>query len=267
MHTLYYLEYGDPLNRYQRDAKNVSSIDYDAVSNIYDLVRSGDPEMIYQIISGMSLNRDSMVLDVGCGTANNTLLFSLATRSRVVGLDLSSGMLSVARAKTSDIEFVNSPAEILPFHDSSFDYVFMTEVIHHLSNVQMTLSEICRILRPNGKFCVTTQSHHQITQRATSIFFPSTIEIDQARYPTIESIETMLLDAGFADVESKTHLFNPQRLGADYLLTIEKKGFSMLHKIDEEEYQAGLRKLRDRFSRDAYLDYSAGYTFVWGIKR
>ncbi len=255
------------LDKFGRDDDHQSSIDYDAVSGVYDFVRTGDPEMVYQIISGMSLSKKSIVLDVGCGTANNTLLFSLATSSRVVGLDLSRGMLGVACAKASNIEFVHSPAEDLPFHDNSFDYVFMTEVIHHLTNAKMTLSEIYRVLRPNGKFCTTTQSHEQIAQRATSTFFPSTIVIDRARYPTIRAIEMMLLEIGFDDTESKTYLFKPQRLGEEYLLTIEKKGFSMLHKISEDEYHAGLKKLRERFSRDEYIDYSAGYTFVWGVKR
>ncbi len=254
------------LDRRARDENQTSSIDYDVVSDIYDLVRTGDPEMVSQIVSGMSLGIETIVLDVGCGTANNTLLFSLATSSRVVGLDLSRGMLGVACTKAPAVEFVHSPAENLPFFDNSFDYIFMTEVIHHLSNIRLTLSEICRILRPNGKFCTTTQSHEQIAQRATSTFFPSTISIDQARYPSIGTIETVMLDVGFADVESKTHLFKPQRLGEEYLLTIEKKGFSMLHKISEAEYQTGLQKLRERFSRDEYIDYSAGYTFVWGIK-
>ena len=253
------------LNR-RLDDSILSTIDYNKASEVYDIVRNGDPEMIAQIISGMSLTKNSVVLDVGCGTANNTLLFSLATQSHVVGLDLSRGMLGVACTKSPGIDFIQSPAERLPFHNESFDYTFMTEVLHHLKDVKSSLSEIYRILKPDGSFCVTTQSHEQIAQRATSMFFPSTIAIDQKRYPSIEAIKKILVTVGFTRAEAKTHLFKPQRLGEDYLLTIEKKGFSMLHKIDEEEYQSGLEKLRKQFSTGDYIDYSAGYTFVWGHK-
>jgi ubiquinone/menaquinone biosynthesis C-methylase UbiE len=248
------------------DDNTLSTIDYNKASKVYDIVRNGDPEMVAQIISGMSLTKNSVVLDVGCGTANNTLLFSLTTQSHVVGLDFSRGMLGVACTKSSEIDLIQSPAECLPFHNNSFDYVFMTEVLHHLKDVKSSLSEIHRILNPSGSFCVTTQSHEQIAQRATSMFFPSTIAIDQNRYPSIESIKKMLIEVGFAEAEAKTHLFKPQRLGDDYLLTIEKKGFSMLHKIDEEEYQSGLEILQKQFSNGDYIDYSAGYTFVWGHK-
>jgi ubiquinone/menaquinone biosynthesis C-methylase UbiE len=248
------------------DDSILTTIDYDKASKVYDIVRTGDPEMIAQIVSGMSLTKNSLVLDVGCGTANNTLLFSLVTQSRVVGLDLSRGMLGVACTKSPGIDFIQSPAESLPFDDESFDYSFMTEVLHHLKDVKSGLSEICRILKPSGRFCVTTQSHEQITQRATSMFFPSTIEIDQKRYSSIESIKKMLVAVGFTKAEAKTHLFKPQRLGEDYLLTVEKKGFSMLHKIDEDEFQSGLEKLRNQFADGRYIDYSAGYTFVWGYK-
>ena len=176
------------LKRTNRPEDENRSIDYDAVSSIYDQVRVGDAEMVSQLISGMKLTKGTLVLDVGCGTANNTLLFSFATGSKMVGLDLSRGMLNVSGAKTSRIEFVQSPAENLPFNNEMFEYIFMTEVIHHLEDVESTLSEIYRILKQGGRFCVTTQSHDQIAQRATSQPFPSTIAIDQSRSTVQESV-------------------------------------------------------------------------------
>ncbi|MGY5853575.1 MAG: methyltransferase domain-containing protein [Candidatus Thorarchaeota archaeon] len=242
---------------------NSSSIDYDSVSRIYDKVRVGDPEMIHQILQGVSLTNDSLVLDVGCGTANNTLLFMLSSNTQLVGLDLSIGMLRRALAKSPAIQLIHAPADRMPFPSDSFDFVYMTEVIHHLSDVQATLNDIGRVLKSGSKFCVATQSHKQIEQRMTSRFFPDTIAIDQARYPDIDVIEGMLLDAGFEETESRTYLFSPQRLGRDYLETVERKGFSMLHKISKAAYSTGLQELRAAFARCDELDYSAGYSFVW----
>ncbi|MGY5874394.1 MAG: methyltransferase domain-containing protein [Candidatus Thorarchaeota archaeon] len=239
------------------------SIDYDSVSRIYDKVRVGDPEMIHQILQGVSLTKESLVLDVGCGTGNNTLLFMLASNTRPIGLDLSIGMLRRALDKSPAIQLIHAPADRMPLSSNSFDFVYMTEVIHHLTDVVATLKDINRVLKQGGKFCVTTQSHKQIEQRMTSRFFPDTIAIDQARYPDIDVIEGMLLDAGFEEAKSNTYLFSPQRLGPDYLETVERKGFSMLHKISKEAYSIGLQELRAAFERGDELDYSAGYSFVW----
>jgi len=242
------------------------SIDYDHVSAIYDSVRTGDPEMVHQLLTGIDSGKALQVLDVGCGTANNTFLFAKVSNMSVTGLDLSFGMTYEASKKGPDISFVQAPADRIPFCDSSFDFVFMTEVIHHLSEVSSTISEIYRILTDKGSMCIVTQSHPQIASRMTSRFFPATIAIDQARYPSISLLEQYMMTAGFSRIEPRSYTFAPVRLGADYLHTVEKRGYSMLHKITDEEYDRGIRELRIAMANGQTLDYSAGYTFVWGFK-
>ena len=48
--------------------------------------------------------------------------------------------------------------------------------------------------------------------------------------------------------------------------TVENRGFSMLHKISNEEYEKGLSELREAYQRGDELLYSAGYNFVWAFK-
>ncbi|MHA2377839.1 MAG: class I SAM-dependent methyltransferase [Candidatus Thorarchaeota archaeon] len=242
------------------------TIDYDSVSKIYDQVRAGEPEMVYYLLQEKTPSSDSRVLDVGCGTGNNTLLFQRATKARVFGLDPSFGMLNEAVSKAPEVEFVQSAAESLPFLPRHFDMLFMTEVVHHLSNLEGALLEIHRVLKSGGHLCVVTQSHEQIEQRMTSRFFPATVGIDKARYPDIPAIESVMLGIGFDEVRSKSFKFAPITLGPEYLQTVSRKGYSMLHKISEEAYQEGLEALRLAHERGEQLDYSAGYTFVWGTK-
>jgi ubiquinone/menaquinone biosynthesis C-methylase UbiE len=242
------------------------TIDYDHVSNVYDTVRVGDPEMVQQILSGVHLSEESMVLDVGCGTANNTLLFVSACDAHVVGLDLSLGMLEKAGKKSPSIPLIQAPADALPFKDTIFDFVFMTEVIHHLPDPRRAIVDIYRVLKQNGVFCIVTQSHKQIESRMTSRFFPASIKVDQARYPDIDVLLSYLSDSGFSRTEVREYIFRPVRLGEDYLATASTRGYSMLHKISTEDYNQGLAELRAAFKRGEVLTYSARYSFVWGFK-
>jgi len=242
------------------------TVDYDKVSKVYDKVREGNPEMVHQILDGVSLSGASLVLDVGCGTGNNTLLLASIVQAHVIGLDVSHGMLQKAYEKQSQIPFVQAPADCIPFATESVDFVFMTEVLHHLPDIPATLHEICRILKYSGSLCIVTQSHEQIDRRMTSRFFPASAAIDKGRYPDIDVIEDLLFKAGFSAVDPKEYTYSPVRLGTEYLETVKKRGFSMLHKISKEDYEKGLEDLKVAFEQNEVLLYSADYSFVWATK-
>ena len=242
------------------------TIDYDKVSKVYDKVREGNPEMVHQILDGVSLSESSLVLDVGCGTGNNTTLLASSVQARVIGLDISYGMLQKAYEKQSQIPLVQAPADCIPLASESLDFVFMTEVLHHLPDIYSTTHEIYRVLKNSGLLCIVTQSHKQIDQRLTSRFFPATAAVDKERYPDIDVIEEHLFKAGFSAVNPKQYTYSPVRLSVEYLETVKKRGFSMLHKISRDDYEKGLEDLRAAFQQNELLLYSAEYSFVWATK-
>ena len=161
---------------------------------------------------------------------------------------------------------MQAPADNIPFASDTFDYVYMTEVLHHLPDIPMTLQEIHRVLKTTGLLCIVTQAHHQIDNRVTSRFFPGTAAVDKERYPDIDEIEEQLRSVGFSTVNLKDYTYKPVRLGPEYLETIEKRGFSMLHKISKEDYEKGLDDLRVAFQKNEELLYFAQYSFVWATK-
>jgi ubiquinone/menaquinone biosynthesis C-methylase UbiE len=175
-------------------------------------------------------------------------------------------MLQKACEKKTQIPLVQAPADNLPFASGIFDFVYMTEVLHHLPDIPLTFQEIHRILKNSGLLCIVTQAHSQIDNRVTSRFFPRTADVDKERYPDIDEIEDLLKQAGFREVNPKAYTYKPVHLGSEYLETIEKRGFSMLHKITEEEYTQGLDDLRETFHRNEELLYFAEYSFVWASK-
>ncbi|MFW9788284.1 MAG: class I SAM-dependent methyltransferase [Candidatus Thorarchaeota archaeon] len=245
---------------------NPKTIDYDKVSEVYDNVRVGDPEMVHQLLLGVDIDMDSFVLDVGCGTGNNTLLFAEASHAKVTGLDISLGMLEKAREKTKLIPLIQAPADALPYSDDTFQFVFMTEVIHHLPDPEASIKDIYRVLDQGCKVCIVTQSHDQIDGRMTSRFFPASAAVDKGRYPDIDLIEEHLVQVGFDSVNPIEYQFRPTKIGEDYLHTVENRGYSMLHKISREDYERGVQDLKKAFDSGEELTYSAGYTFVWATK-
>lgn len=93
------------------------------------------------------------VLDLGTGIGEAATFFALRG-ARVTAVDLSEGMLRVARSvgKYHGVTFkcARSNAEALIFKDETFDVVYAANVLHHVDKVR-TLDEICRVLKPGGK--------------------------------------------------------------------------------------------------------------------
>ena len=88
------------------------------------------------------------ILDVGCGTGQLLRLAgTVFPGSRLVGLDASGGMLTVAGHRLPRVQAV---AERLPFRDHTFDLVLSTASIHHWSDDHLAMAEVRRVLVPGG---------------------------------------------------------------------------------------------------------------------
>ena len=75
-----------------------------------------------------------------------------------------------------------------------------------------------------------------------------------------------MLDLGYIHVHSVVHTLAPFVLSPDYLAIVEKKGYSSLYRLGNEEFREGLRAIRDALSRADELRYFTEYTFVWAAK-
>lgn len=88
------------------------------------------------------------LLEVGCGTG--LILDRLRPLChRAVGVDLSPGMLALARER--GLEVVQGDATALPFEDGSFDVVVSFKVLPHVEDLRTALSEAARVTRPGGR--------------------------------------------------------------------------------------------------------------------
>lgn len=101
------------------------------------------------------------VLDAGCGTG----FFSQIIKQRgahVTALDLSAGMLDVARNKQAAHRYVCGDMDALPFEDASFDWVFSNLAIQWCDDLSHVLSELYRVTKPGGVIGFTTLAEHSL---------------------------------------------------------------------------------------------------------
>jgi demethylmenaquinone methyltransferase/2-methoxy-6-polyprenyl-1,4-benzoquinol methylase len=89
------------------------------------------------------------VLDACCGTGDLALA-DLQAGARVTGLDFSERMLERARAKSSEVEWLQGDALALPFADGSFDGATVGFGARNLDDLEAGLRELRRVLRPGG---------------------------------------------------------------------------------------------------------------------
>jgi len=140
---------------------------YDFHSVFYDatfgrLVR----RRIERAIRHMNIRDTDRVLDLGIGTGVSLNFYP--DRGRIVGVDLSAGMLREARKKIEERRLrhatvFQADALRLPFADDTFDHVFISHVISVVSDPCLLIREAQRVAKPNARIVIV--NHFQSTNR------------------------------------------------------------------------------------------------------
>lgn len=134
-------------------------------------------------------------LDVGCGTgrAMPALADAVGPAGRVIGLDLTPGMLAAARAAGRDGcgALILADARRLPFADAGADAVFAAGLVQHLPDPAAGLAELARVTRPGGRLVI----FHPSGRAALAARHGRTIRVDE---PLNEpNLITLLSGAGW----------------------------------------------------------------------
>ncbi len=105
------------------------------------------------------VKKNDKVLDIGCG--NGRLSDILIDKNiQYTGIDFSKELINIAKKeRKNNGNFIQANALSLPFKDNSFDVIFSIAVLHHIpskENRLLFISEVNRVLKPEGIFIVTT---------------------------------------------------------------------------------------------------------------
>ncbi len=111
--------------------------------------------------------KNKTALDVGCGGGILAEEFA-AAGFKVTGIDPSENSLTTARGHARymglDIDYQLGTGEHLEFEDNSFDVIYCCDVLEHVRDLPKCISEIARVLKPDGVFFYDTFNRNPLSK-------------------------------------------------------------------------------------------------------
>ncbi len=107
--------------------------------------------------------KPKMALDVACGTGDVTFrLHELFPKAHITGIDLSAGMLKIAKEKLDGLDtdaqkhitFIEGNSLNMPFPDETFDLVTVAYGVRNFEHLEDGYREMLRVMKPGGVICV-----------------------------------------------------------------------------------------------------------------
>jgi len=128
--------------------------DYDRLHRRWLRHAGGEAQAALEATVRALATPDTNLLDAGCGTGAfaRALIAEGISPARITLLDPSVAML----AHCADIPMrqVKGRLEALPFEDGKFDIVTCAWALETISDLELALSELCRVVRPGGMLCL-----------------------------------------------------------------------------------------------------------------
>ena len=149
------------------------------------------------------------VLDVGCGSGL-TLVLAAERGATPNGLDISPGLLGIARERLPGADLREGDMESLPFDDAAFDAVVGVNAFQFAGDPRRALREAARVARPDGRvvaslFAAPERSQGTVVHEAMSALIPPQQADDHAPYALSApgNLEAALADAGLRTIDSR----------------------------------------------------------------
>ncbi|WP_299211621.1 bifunctional demethylmenaquinone methyltransferase/2-methoxy-6-polyprenyl-1,4-benzoquinol methylase UbiE [uncultured Dokdonia sp.] len=220
---------------------------FDTISGKYDglnrVISFGiDVKWRKKVIKLVTETKPESILDIATGTGDLIINFADSGASKLVGLDISEGMLSIGRTKIKAkgledrIEMIQADSEAMPFENDSFDAITVAFGVRNFETLEKGLREIYRVLKPGGIFVILETSVPTKTPFKQGYKFHSNVILptvgrlfskDKEAYsylsksasvfPFGEALNNILRKIGFTNVKDQ-----PQTFGVATIYTASK---------------------------------------------
>ena len=160
---------------------NISE-NYDGLNRVISL--GIDIKWRKKVVEIVGKNNPKQILDIATGTGDLAIMMAKLNPDRIVGLDISTGMLEVGKQKiaaanlSNKIEMIVADSEEMPFEDNTFDAITVSFGVRNFANLDKGITEIARVLKHNGVLVILETSNptkppfKQGYKLYTNIFLP-----------------------------------------------------------------------------------------------
>jgi SAM-dependent methyltransferase len=199
------------------------------------------PDESNSIPTQLKITLDSNVLELGCGSGGYAIYVAERTACRITGLDLNAQAIRNANrlARTRDmipqVRFLRYDlTKKLPYDPNTFDAIFANDVLCHVPNRPILLSEIFRILKPGGRFLYSDALviGGQISQREIEVRTTLGLYI----FSTPGQNETLLTAAGFSKIKATDTTAETARIATNWFNARKKRRQPLLDQEGEVDF-------------------------------
>lgn len=221
---------------------------FDTISGNYDalnrVISFGiDLKWRKKVLGIVSKYNPNIILDIATGTGDLAILMAQTKAKKIIGLDISAGMLEVGERKiiakklSNTIEMILGDSENMPFQDNYFDAITVAFGVRNFETLEKGLAEILRVLKPNGVFVILETSVPTKTPYKQGYTFYSKnilpiigklfskdneaygyLSDSAAVFPYGEALNNILVEIGFIEVVAM-----PQTFGVATIYSASKK--------------------------------------------
>ena len=147
---------------FETDTGNIDSITVDSFGEEWNKFHGFSNQEIenigneyFDIVTDKELNKESLVLDVGCGSGRWSKYLS-DKAGFIEAIDPSEAVVASAKLlnDVSNVRISKASADNIPFPDNSFDFVFSLGVLHHIPDTKLAMQHCIDKLKPDGHFLV-----------------------------------------------------------------------------------------------------------------
>jgi demethylmenaquinone methyltransferase/2-methoxy-6-polyprenyl-1,4-benzoquinol methylase len=221
---------------------------FDTISGNYDslnrVISFGiDVKWRKKVLQLVTKTNPEKILDIATGTGDLAILMAGTGAKKIIGLDISTGMLEVGVKKIEEkklsqtIEMVLGDSENMPFEADFFDAITVAFGVRNFEHLEKGLVEILRVLKPGGIFVILETSVPEKTPYKQGYSFYSKnilpligklfskdnvaygyLSESAASFPYGEALNNILRKTGFIEVKAM-----PQTFGVATIYSASKK--------------------------------------------
>lgn len=238
-------------------------IDYEGQAEIYEKTR-GVELLVYSVLSALLKPcKGEKILDFGCGTGKYLCQFVSDYQIDPYGIEPATQMRLIAQGKLPAQHIQYGDHTHRPFPRLHFDKIYCTDVIHHIRQLDVFFLNLFDSAASSSRFCICTESPHQIGEKYWIQYFPEILEADLQRFYPIQAIVQSGQAAGWEHLETVT--IEDELLAAispNFIERVRHKTLSVFHLIPEDAYMRGLALMEADYQAQIPLLQREGYTFI-----